>query len=61
MAVDKDIKTNQIDRQYFQNHSRNGKAKAAIIASTESIGYAQIKDFSWRDVIEKYSDYFIRY
>ncbi len=61
MAINKAKSNLQIDRQSFQNDSCIGKTKAARIASRERIGYAQIKDFSWRDAIEKYSDYFIRY
>ncbi len=61
MTVHKLQKQRDFGRQSIQYLSATGKTKAAIIASPDGIGYAGIKDFTWRDAIEKYSDYFIRY
>jgi hypothetical protein len=61
MTVHQQRKQHNVGRQSSYFPSATGKTKAAIIASPDGLGYAQVKDFLWRDAIEKYSDYFIRY
>ncbi len=61
MTVHKLDKQRNIGRQSVQQLSTVGKKKAAIIGCSDGLGYARIKDLVWRDAIERYSDYFIRY
>ncbi len=55
------LKHTKKNRQCVQYSMTNGNKKAAIMAHSHIVGYAHIKYFEWRDVIDEYSDYFIRY